>query len=252
MNRFFGTTLAALGLACGLPVATGADEADPRAVLDKAIKALGGEEKLGKVEAVRWKTKGTVSFGGNENEFTGETTAKGLDHLRSTFEADFGGNPFKGVSVLAGDKGWRAFNDNVMDMDADAVANEKRAVYLQLAPVLPHLLKGEGFKVESAGEDQVDGEPADALKVTGPDGKDFKLYVDRKSGRPVKLVATVVGFQGESFTQETTFGGYKDFGGIQKATRVRSSRDGEPFVDQDVTDFQVLESVPADTFAEPS
>ena len=38
----------------------------------------------------------------------------------------------------------------------------------------------------------------------GPTRKDFKLFFDKESGLPVKLVATVVGFDGNEFTQETT------------------------------------------------
>ena len=58
------------------------------------------------------------------------------------------------------------------------------------------------------------------LKVTGPDGKDFTLCLDKESGLPVKLVAKVLSFQGEEYTSETTYADYKDFGGIKKATKV--------------------------------
>ena len=58
-------------------------------------------------------------------------------------------------------------------------------------------LKGKDFKLEAAGEEKVDGKPAAGIKVTGPDQKDFTLYFDKESGLPVKLVARVVGFQGE-------------------------------------------------------
>ena len=37
------------------------------------------------------------------------------------------------------------------------------------------------------------GKPAAALKVTGPDGKDFTLYFDKESGLPVRMVAKVIG-----------------------------------------------------------
>ena len=58
------------------------------------------------------------------------------------------------------------------------------------------------------------------------DGKDFTLYFDKESGLPVKLVATVVGFGGDEFTQETTFKDYEDFDGIKKATKADSKRNG--------------------------
>ena len=63
-----------------------------------------------------------------------EATVQGLDHFRSEFEGEFSGNKVKGVTVLNGDKGWRKFGDMVMELDNDAVANEKRTVYLMVVP----------------------------------------------------------------------------------------------------------------------
>ena len=228
-----------------------ADEQEAKAVLDKAIKAIGGEEVLGKAKVLTWKAKGTITFGDNDNEFTSQTTAQGLDRSRSEFEGEFNGNTVKGVTVIDGDKGWRKFGDDAMELDDDEVAREKRNLYLQIVPVLLVPLKGKGFKVESAAEEKVGDKPASVLKVTGPDGKDFTISFDKESGLPVKTVATVTGFQGEEFTQETTFADYKDFGGIKKATKLESKRDGERFVEAEVTEFKVLEKAEPETFAEP-
>jgi hypothetical protein len=114
-----------------------------------------------------------------------------------------------------------------------------------------HPLKGKGFKVEAAGTEKVGDKPAAVLKVTGPDGKDFKIYFDQESGLPVKQVAKVIGFMGEEFTQETSYAGYKDFGGIKKATKVEGKRDGEKFIEQEITDFKPVEKVDPKTFTEP-
>jgi hypothetical protein len=225
-----------------------ADGVQTGAVLDKAIKALGGEAKLSKAVAFSRKAKGTISFGGNENEFTTESTTQGLDRFHSTF---FGGNRFKAVTVLNGDKGWRKFADNKIEMDKDAVANETQTVYLQVVPSTLLPLKGKAFKVESAGEEKIGDKPAATLKVTGPDGKDFTLSFDRDSGLPVKLVAKVRGFQGEEVTQEVVFSDYKDFDGIKQATKIELKRDGESFLKQEITEFKVLEKVDPKAFSEP-
>src|SRR6185312_13514780 len=142
-----------------------ADEAEVKATLDKAIKALGGEAKLGKIDAYTLKTKGTITFGGNDNDFTSELTAQGLDHYRSEFEGDFGGNKVRGVTVVNGDKGWRKFGDNNMELDVNDVANEKRTVYLQVIPVTILPLKGKGFKVESAGDEKAGDKSLAVVKV---------------------------------------------------------------------------------------
>ena len=250
MKRFLLTALAIM-FVCATVNLVRADDTDPSAVLDKAIKAMGGEEKLKKIDAFSWKSKVAITFNENTNQFTSHATLQGLDHYRGEFEGEFGGNPFKGVTVLNGDKGWRKFGDNKMDLDGDALANEKRQIYLQAIPSLLLPLKGKGFKIASAPEEKVGDKPAAGIKVTAPDGKDFTLYFDKESGLPVKLVATVVGFGGDEFTQETTFKDYKDFDGIKKATKADSKRNGEDFVKSEVTEFKVLDKVDAKTFTEP-
>jgi hypothetical protein len=242
----------AIAIAAGPAPASRADDKDCNAILDKAIQALGGEEKLKKAGAISWKSKGTMTFGGNENEVTVHATAQGLDHYRQELEGEFNGEQRKIVVVLAGDKGWRKFGEEAREMEEDGVANQKRNVYLLVAPVTVIPLKGKGFRLEAAGEEKVDGKPAAGVKVTAPDGKDFTLYFDKESGLPVKLVARVVGFQGNEFTQETTYKDYKDFDGIKKATKVNTTRDGEDFIKSEITEFKVLDKVDPKMFAEPS
>ena len=43
-------------------------------------------------------------------------------------------------------------------------------------------LKGKEFKVEALGEESAGGKPAVGVKVTPPDGKEFRLYFDKESG----------------------------------------------------------------------
>ncbi len=250
MKRLLGATLAAALLSVPGIQARG-DDKEVTAVLDKAIAALGGEEKLAKAGTATWKGKGTISFGDNDNPIKTTTTVQGIDKHRAEFEGTFNDNDVKGVTVIAGDKGWRKFNDEVMALDGDDLAAEKRRAYIQAVPATILPLKGKGFKVESAPEEKVGDKPAAVLKVTAPDGKDFKLFFDKESGLPVKLVATVRGFQGEDFTQETTYADYKDFGGIKKATKVDSKRDGMKFVSVELSDYKVLDAVEPGTFDEP-
>jgi hypothetical protein len=50
---------------------------------------------------------------------------------------------------------------------------------------------------------------------------------------------------------ETTFANYKDFEGIQKATKIESRRDGEKFLDAELTEFKIVDKVEAATFDPP-
>jgi hypothetical protein len=249
MKRIIGGVIATV-LVSNLGGTARADD-NPNAVVEKAIQALGGAEKLANVKAATWKGKGKLNFGGNENDFTSQTTIQDLDHFRSEFEGEVMGNKVKGVTVLSGDKGWQQFAGMTNELDKDRLASEKRNVYLMLIATMPSVMKDKGFKVEAAGEDKVADKPAVGIKVTAPDGKDFKLYFDKESGLPVKLVAKVADFTGEEKTQETTMSDYKDFDGIKKAIKTEIKRDGEKFLTQEITEFKLLDKVPPETFSEP-
>jgi len=251
MTRSLVALFAAALLLPTVPARADDADKDAVAVLDKAITALGGEEKLAKAAGYSWNTKSVISFGGNENEMTGKATTKGLDSYRAEMNGNFGGNDFKILVVLAGDKGWRKMNDEVQPLDGDALANEKRTVYLQAASTTILPLKGKEFKVTSDKEDKVGDKPASVLKVTGPDGKEFKMWFDKETGLLVKQAAKVAGFMGDEVEQETLYKDYKEFGGIKRATKVEVKRDGEKFVESDLSDLKVLEKVEDDTFAEP-
>jgi hypothetical protein len=228
-----------------------ADDKEATAILDKGIKALGGEEKLAKVKAVSYKGKGKLSFGGNDSDYSVQGTMEGLDKMRQDIEGEFMGNKVQFAFVLAGDKGWRKFGEQSMELDKDGVANQKRALYLQALPTTLVQLKGKDFKLAAAGEVKVGDKPAVGIKVTAPDGKDFTLYFDKESGLPVKMEAKVAGFMGGEFTQETTFGNYKEFNGIKKATKIENKRNGEKFQDLEITEFKMLDKVDPKTFDEP-
>jgi RNA polymerase sigma factor (sigma-70 family) len=232
----------------GLP--GGGTDNEVTAVLDKAIKAIGGEAKLRAAKALTWKARGKSFADGNEYPFTNETTVRGLDQLRMEHEDDFDGNRVQGLTILNGNKGWRKNGDTFQELTGDSLANTKRNSYLLVVPITLVPLKDKGFRIEPGGEEKIGDTPTAMLKITGPDGKDFNLNFDTKSGLLVRL-AVRMGTQGREFTQETTFGDYKDFDGIKKATRIDRRRDGQKILEQEILEFKVLDQLAPETFADP-
>jgi hypothetical protein len=246
-----GALLAALVLIVAGP-ARAEDAKDAKAVIDKAIKALGGEEKLAKaLKGCTWKNKGTLSIMGSDNEISTENTLAGLGKYRSKFMGEFGGNKIEGVSVLDGEKGARSFAGMDMELDADALANEKRTVYLAAVAGLVVPLKDKGFQTELAGEEKVDDKPAVAVKVIGPDKKDSKIYFDKETGLPVKQVAKVNNFMGQEVNQETLFSNYKDMDGIKRPGKTIIKHDGEKLMELETTEFKILDKVDPKIFEKP-
>ena len=224
------------------------------ATVDKAVQALGGEATLKSIKAYSWKTKGKINIGGNESNFTGSTTVDGLNRLSQAFEGEFNGEKVKGLTVVDGDKGWRKFGEMAMELDKEALANAKRSMYL--AGWQPRAtrssLGGEGLQDQGrCGRKSRRQQDAACIEVTGPDGKDFKLYFDKATGLPVKEVARVVGLSGEELSQESYYKDFKAFDGFKTANKVELKHDGEKFLTFEASDFKKLENVDPKTFANP-
>src|SRR5689334_13594906 len=123
MKWLLSATIVVVLMGCG---SANADESAARAILDKAIKAIGGEEKLSRIKAFTVKGKGTIVFDGDDVPFTFQTTARGIEQYRSTYEGMAGGEDFTGATVIDRDKGWRKHNDQIEKLEGEELANEKR------------------------------------------------------------------------------------------------------------------------------
>jgi hypothetical protein len=228
-----------------------ADETEAKATIDKAIKAIGGEEKLTGIKAFSAKGKGQITLEGNDYDFTFDMTAKGIDKYRSSYEVEVDGKKFDGVTVLEGDKGWKKEEGEVKKLDGEALAVEKRNAYLDVVPILIVPLKGNGFKLDSASDEKIGDKAVAVVRVTGPEGKDFTIYFDKESGLPVKMNGLVADGQGEEAIHETTFEDYKEFEGIKVATRSRIKRGDKRYIEIEGMEFKALVNVEPETFVEP-
>ena len=91
-----GVLLSAMFCAlCG--TAPAADEVAV-AIVDKAIAAHGGEQRLRAVRAIRWESQGTMDPDKVPSAFTNRVTVQGLDRYRADFEWGFNGTKYKTVT----------------------------------------------------------------------------------------------------------------------------------------------------------
>jgi hypothetical protein len=225
-----------------------AQDVAARAILDKAIKAIGGEERLNKISSFSWTSTSVAKTGGKPIEMSAVFTFDGLTRVRREFR--IGAVPR--LTILDRDKGWYAFRREYSQMDGDAVAKEKRNIYLQVVPSLLVPLKRDGFKYVATGQEEVDGKPASVLNVTGPDGKEFLLYFDKESSLPVREVARSISDDGKQHVETATFRRYQAFGGIKQATAIEVRRGPQDVTFIEITDFRVLDRVNSELFARPN
>jgi len=244
--------LLALGVAVGVSVPVRADDAaDARALVEKAITAQGGREKLAKMTAHTLKFKGTFHGMGQAIPMTGEIASSGNDKIKVDAEVEAGGMKFHVVNVLAGDKGWNKIGDAVMELDKDQVAEAKEQAHAGWVALLTPLT-GKEFTLSTIGEMEIDKRPALGVKVASKGRRDVDLYFDKESGLLVKFEHRVKDEgSGQEVTEENFASEYKEVQGTKQAMKFVVKRDGKLFVEGEATDYQLAEKLEDSVFAKP-
>jgi hypothetical protein len=251
MNKFLGTTVV-VGLLLGAGgLARGDDQADARKIIGKAVKALGGEEKLAKYKAASWKVKGNFYGLGNPVPYTGEEAMQSPDKFRFLINFDAGGNQAKMLLVVNKDKGWRKFNDDLMDMEKEQVTETLESMYVQNL-IRGMALKEKGYTLVPLGEVKVDDRATVGVKVSHKGHRDVNLFFDKETGLPAKSETQVKDqMTGQEAKQEAFYSDFKDANGAKYPSKVVIKRDGKLYVESENLEYQFAEKLDDSLFAKP-
>jgi hypothetical protein len=226
------------------------DQAELRAVVDRAIQAQGGRELLSKYKAYQAKDKGTFHGMGVPIPYTGEFTFQGADQHRLAVEGEVNGQKFKFVKVLNKDKGWFSIMGMTQEMDKEKLAEEREQTYAGwLTTLVP--LQDKAFTLAPAGQVLVDAQPAIGVRVSREGHRDVTLYFDKKTHLLVKTEARVKEDNGMEVTEETFYSDYKGDGGGKQPYKLVIKHDGKLHVESEITEYKALEQAEDGTFDKP-
>jgi hypothetical protein len=238
--------LVAIGLVAGRATAD-----DAKTIVEKAIKAHGGEEKLTKFKATKLKAKGTMSLMGADIEFSVEATTQLPDQFREEVKLEVMGQSFSIVQVYDGKKGWASNPMGTMELDGAQLDELKEQAYGNYVESLVPLLKDKQFELKLIGEEKIDEKPAVGVKVTAKGHKEIKIFFDKETSLMVKTESKTLDPAMQEVNSETIYSNYKDVNGLKQAMKILVKHEGKKFMEGEVTEIKVLEKVDASTFAKP-
>jgi len=246
-------------LATVLALLTGAaratEPADVKKVIEKAIKAAGGEEKLAQFNTETIKLKGKFYGIGDGIDYTGTWDIQLPDKMRFKIEGGDGDMKFTFLRVTNGKKVWDALMGDVKEEDdKDKIAEAQERIYADhyVTSLLP-LVKEKGFTLAALGEVKVGDKPAVGVRVSHKGHRDVNLFFDKDKGLLVKSETTVKDDMtgGKEQPQETLYSQYKDVKGALRPMSIVINRDGKKFVEDKVTEEQPKEKFEDSVFAKP-
>jgi hypothetical protein len=243
---------AGIAVVLGAPgMAARAQEPRPEEIIDKAIRAHGGEEKLTDLsaftlkermvypDAVTWDTQIAVQLPGR---YRWERTTSS------------GGKSSTSLIVLDGDQGWMKLSDHVTPYPRTFIESTWKYTLPYEGPRsilrLRARQKNPACQFTTAGEGTVEGRPVVGLRMKLEGGPEATWYFDKESGLLLKTEQRTKRFEGEDSVQVTLYGDYQTFNGFPMARKVTSLRDGKLASTTELIDFEA--ATPSESaFAKP-
>jgi hypothetical protein len=251
MFRTIFTTTAVL-LALVVVTAVRSDDSDDlRALIDKGIKAAGGQDKLGKFKAGTCKFKGKSLENNRNDTFSFDAFLQGADQVKIEGSVDHGGMQANVAFIINGDQGWVNFGGKVEEAPKEVLVVIKdlirafRSVHA-LAP-----LKEKGVTLSPLGEVEVSGKTAVGLKASVKDREDIHVFLDKATGLPLKTEFKMRKGDGQEHTLEFTVSDYKESEGRKHFTKVAASQDGKAIFEAEFSDIRWVDKLDASNFAKP-
>ncbi len=241
-----------LTVLCHQRVSGQAENREIKDLLDRAIKAHGGEANLTKYPATTFKMKGKFYGMGEGIDYSGDMAVYLPAKFRFNFNFDIMGVKIKVAQVINGDQGWNKLNDDTKKMDKDELAEAKEALYdLRVSRLAP--LKGKAFKLAPLGDVKIKDRPAIGLRVSHKGFRDINLFFDKEKHYLLKSESVVKDFMmgGQEFNQETFYQDYKTIDGAAVALKLVIHRNGKLFLDGEISDVQVSEKLDDGLFGKP-
>jgi hypothetical protein len=238
------------GLLLGLAWSARAQDDGSRALLESAIKAAGGAERIEKFQGVRLKLKGRIEILSGA-DFTQDAAYQVPDKFRQEMEMDLNGQKIMVVTSYDGKTGSIQVNGKKLPPDEKIFGTLKEGAYqAQVARLLP--LRDKSYTLSTLGESQVNGKPVLGLRVEKKDYPDVNLFFDKASQRLLKLEhRTRDLMSGQEVTEERLITEYQVVDGIPIAKKVEVIRDGKRFLEAETLDVKFVERIDDSEFAAP-
>jgi hypothetical protein len=238
------------------------DEPTPHSIIDRALKAGGGVEKISQFKAVSFKAELTGSESDAKVQLSGIFAGPTLFRMEMETKDE-------GTSVIVGGgdtfwvkKGKEAFKE-IHAGKADDFAGVEVAVRLFYGISLPDQLlglKSKGYKLTILGDQAVNGVQAVAMRVDHQLHPEVMIYFDKETGLPVKTqlklppeqFQPVLGlFRPGDELVEIFFDNYKELDGVKHFTTFKT-RTSVGTRECELRELKLLKKVDSGKFKKPA
>jgi predicted Zn-dependent peptidase len=215
-------------------------------LLKLAAKAVGGVEKLSKVNSLQ--NKGKMNLVTPGGEFTLDITATTVfpDKSKDILVTPMG----EMITVINGNSGWMKQGQNVGPIP-DAQLKESQKEFFRNIILILRTADNPSYEVGLLGIEQLDGKPANIIAVVSKDDQtSFKLALDVQTNLPVGVLYFGETGAGPANITEI-FSDYRDIDGLKIAFAKKVESDGQKLADVAITECLINPEIPEGFFDMP-
>jgi outer membrane lipoprotein-sorting protein len=228
----------------------GVSEAE--AVLDRAIKACGGQETIAKLQVVVKATSTTILRDGvTSHSIDYQISWQRPDRVRLEYSPRAAAKT-NYVRVIDGDGGWLSLNGAVRELPKTPLSQYGPEWGVEFAAELL-TFKGKAYKLTALGKVKIDNQTVVGVKVAREGVPDVTLYFDRDTNLLLKRVVTIPSpaAGGQDTQVEIEYADYKEAEKIKYASKVTIIRNGKNKTELNITEFKTVDKLEDSLFKKP-
>ena len=215
-------------------------------VVQKAVQARGGLEKMKAIQTVKMTGKIVLAGGQMEAPMTMTLKRPGSMRMEMTLQGKSLVRAFDGASA------W-TINPFQGSGEAQPIPEEEASIMRESSdfdgPFVDH--KSKGLTIEVVGKEDAEGSPAYKVKVTRKSGRVEYHWLDAQSWMPIKTAATIKQM-GQEMEIESYPGNFKPVAGVMTPFSIEQKVSGRTMVQMTMENVEVNQPVEDKVFRMPA
>jgi hypothetical protein len=218
-----------------------------RAILDRGLMALGGEERLKQQAYVGYKTRGAVYIGSAPLPFSGSID---MDPTHYRYRLAVSGLGLNITLVLDDKIGWLKNNGSLIELPGEGVEEFRERMHAEAVTQIYPVLADNRYQLFLIKDARAGDKSLDGVLVRRDSHRDVRLLFDRESHLPVKTI-TEIWETGKDVTQETLLSDYVDVNGVQRPRKTIVRWNGADRTTRENLDFHAAPTPDEGAFGKP-
>ena len=205
-----------------VPEATEETLAKGKELLGKAIAASGGAEAFEAIKTIQWKGDVTTVTPQGEMALKAEITMAFPDKLRADMNTPMG----QISQIMNGDQVWLVMPQGTQPAPPQMREQMLENLWYNTTYLFAHA-GNEGLTVQYLGNEDVNGQSCEVLRITPEGLKGAKLFLNSETLIPVKMSYQGMNMMGAPVASEEIYSDFRQVSGVKLAFKSITNQDGK-------------------------